>query len=550
MSLNLPNDIFNANIDNGYPPFKNGKYNSMDAHFINYFKQNITNLTSTYIDVNWSAMIMLGLNYNKYALDYLALMTNADNGKYFTVTQDDYDPRTWANIPQDTIVFGSCVGSYAIPLLYCDEERRLKSKRTNLMFEEKTILCSFVGSLKTHDVRQIMYDKLKNCTDFVIEDTDSFIDLTNKSKFVLAPRGNGRASYRFYETLMLNAIPVYIWDDIEWLPFKELIDYDRLCVSINVKDIDTLPDKLRSISRDKYYDMIMYYHSIKYMFTMDFTAKYIIEAMQKIDNVEKDICKDAKYEYRSFCLKHLHELRKIALPKTSKHEYTTKEAVLIEFRQLPHLEYIIRNAIIKLGPTWSHTIICGNKNYHMLCNICSQLSPNIKIIRLPFDNISIGQYSLLLASVEFWNMLIGEKILIYQDDTCIFENNIDDFLEYDYIGGQFPTNIYSGTYVGNGGLSLRSKSVMLDVIRTIKMLDLKMDIDESTTSSKIIIPEDVYFCKVMYDYNIGKLADVVAANKFSAEHIYDSSVKPFGGHAFWNSIPKWQEYVREKTLSN
>jgi hypothetical protein len=44
--------------------------------------------------------------------------------------------------------------------------------------------------------------------------------LTNAT-VALAPRGIGRTSFRLYEALQLGAVPVYVWDDVEWLPYKQ-----------------------------------------------------------------------------------------------------------------------------------------------------------------------------------------------------------------------------------------------------------------------------------------------------------------------------------------
>jgi hypothetical protein len=275
---------------------------------------------------------------------------------------------------------------------------------------------------------------------------------------------------------------------------------------------------------------------------------------------------DIKEQYRQYCVDHLDIIRHIKLPKISNHKWTLKEAVNIEFRILPHLEFIIRNTINKLGPTWSHTIVCGNLNINHIKAITDkinkemienygQFAGQMRIIKVDMDNITVSQYSILLANLDFWNALIGEKILIYQDDTCIFEDNIDDFLYYDYIGAQFPTNIFSGTYVGNGGLSLRSKSIMKQIITSkhILTVELDQDYDEikekyNNATNKIVVPEDIYFCKIMNDYGIGELANLLEANKFSVEYCYDSSIYPFGGHCFWNSIPNWKQYMKERVI--
>jgi hypothetical protein len=98
---------------------------------------------------------------------------------------------------------------------------------------------------------------------------DNFIETTIESKFALSPRGNGRSSFRFFECFLLGTIPVYIWDDIEWLPFKHIIDYKRLCVSIHISEIGKLEQLLESINEKKYNNMWNYYNEIKHLFTLD-----------------------------------------------------------------------------------------------------------------------------------------------------------------------------------------------------------------------------------------------------------------------------------------
>ena len=67
-----------------------------------------------------------------------------------------------------------------------------------------------------------------------------------------------------------------------------------------------------------------------------------------------------KLKYRYLCWKYLPNIRNVDIPIIPVD--SNLEAVLVECRILPHIEFIIRNAIIKLGSKWSHTIVCGNKN--------------------------------------------------------------------------------------------------------------------------------------------------------------------------------------------
>jgi hypothetical protein len=60
--------------------------------------------------------------------------------------------------------------------------------------------------------------------------------------------------------------------------------------------------------------------------------------------------------------------------------------------------------------------------------------------------------------------------LVFQLDTLIsdvYHSKIYDFMQYDYVGAPLPLHfeLNLGTLVGNGGLSLRKKSKMLEVAR-------------------------------------------------------------------------------------
>lgn len=45
-------------------------------------------------------------------------------------------------------------------------------------------------------------------------------DALAESAVALTPRGQGRASYSMYEIVQMGMIPLYAWDDFEWLPYR------------------------------------------------------------------------------------------------------------------------------------------------------------------------------------------------------------------------------------------------------------------------------------------------------------------------------------------
>jgi hypothetical protein len=110
---------------------------------------------------------------------------------------------------------------------------------------------------------------------------DTFIRTTLNSKFCLAPRGFGRSSFRFFEAIQLDTIPVYFWDDIEWLPYKDILDYSKFSVSIHESEIDRTAEILRSISNEKYVSMVEELKRVRHYFTLDSMCKYIMDKINR-----------------------------------------------------------------------------------------------------------------------------------------------------------------------------------------------------------------------------------------------------------------------------
>jgi len=211
------------------------------------------------------------------------LQTFPKNTRFFTIVQHDDGPQL--QLPKNTIIFGACTGTIPLPLIYEDNTNRL----SQLERKEPELFASFVGSL-THPVRQRMASAVESKPYIVCrmqkawnvkvptEQADEFLDLTLRSKFCLAPRGYGRSSFRFFEAILMDTIPVYFWDDVEWLPYKEHLDYTLFSVSIS--DISKTYDILSGISEERYQTMKTELQKVKHWFTLEGMMEYVIEKIQ------------------------------------------------------------------------------------------------------------------------------------------------------------------------------------------------------------------------------------------------------------------------------
>ena len=288
----INNSLFYCKNKDTYPPFKNGLY--LEEYFLRKITSENLLLKRKYIPALWTNFQIEGWFESKKLEMQIALNNwlreNPCEDGYFTIVQYDDGPKL--NIPENTIVYGACSGNIPIPLIYQDINNTLVNIHKK-SFSEKKILCSFIGNITSNhiqpNVREIMKNVFEKNPKFVFYNSGGwtpsvnvnlqkiFVNTTIDSKFALAPRGYGRGSFRFFECFQLGTIPIYIWNDIEWLPFKNVIDYSRLCISIHISQINNLEKKLESITEAEYNNMFNYYNEIKHLFELEGMSNQIIK---------------------------------------------------------------------------------------------------------------------------------------------------------------------------------------------------------------------------------------------------------------------------------
>lgn len=276
-----------------YPPFKNGKY--MEEYFDAYWQKECFSEKDrfVYLDIYW-LNVFFAHNMNPSLVipqitDYIVntcKKAKEDNKIVFTVCQWDDGICMGDKKPENLIVFsiGQSV-DVPLPLIIEDVHHTLLHTPRNT---EKTILASFIGTC-THSVRHRMVSALNNNPDIQIylkdnwtidipeSNKNNFIDITSHSRFGLAPRGYGPSSFRFFEIMELGVIPVYIHDGDNALPYREILDYDKFSVSIHIDEIEKLPDILKSISDEKYTEMIREMNRVAPWFSPEGMCYYIKE---------------------------------------------------------------------------------------------------------------------------------------------------------------------------------------------------------------------------------------------------------------------------------
>jgi len=230
-----------------YPP--NNK-ETFEEFFFDKFNKNDIETTREYLPIFWTNYYIVN-NFSKDTNGELQKYISSldHHKKYFTIVQ--YDDNILENLDGLDILIFTQGGfgkyrdkAYVIPLNCQTEIRKPR---------EKEIFASFVGHIRgRHHIREKMMEVLDDSKYLISESTsyDNFMDIMERSTFSMCPRGYGQTSFRIHESLALNSIPVYIYDE-PLMPFSDLFDFTEIGIKIHVSEIENMREKLESVTPEE-----------------------------------------------------------------------------------------------------------------------------------------------------------------------------------------------------------------------------------------------------------------------------------------------------------
>lgn len=198
---------------------------------------------------------------------------------------------------------------------------------------------------------------------------------------------------------------------------------------------------------------------------------------------------------------------------------TSYTAVIIETREHKALEFVLQNFLSTIDAPI--IIFCGNLNKTFCENLFTapliSFSNRVRIINMGIDTMRWTEYNRYVSTNRsFYDEIKTEHFLLFQTDTMLFpryKEYINEFFQYDYVGAPWNNDRFGG--VGNGGLSLRRKSKMLEIIDTVTYCGE---------------PEDIYFCNnLLVDLHRPTMEQ---AKRFSVEEVFHPQT--FGCHKPWD----------------
>ena len=210
---------------------------------------------------------------------------------------------------------------------------------------------------------------------------------------------------------------------------------------------------------------------------------------------------------------------------------TNKYCVIVEPRKHELLIPVIKNFMFILQNKGWGLIVChGTDNEEFIKSGLDGWN-NVKFINLNISNFTLKEYNIFMTSPVLWNILKHngcEYALMFQPDVLLFKDNIDDYINYDYIGA--PLTIFSNIIplAFNGGFSLRN-------INTMIFITNRFIYNQN-------VNEDIHFSYLINHVNKFNIPTVDIAKTFSVETIFYND--PVGLHKPHDIFPDKSDLLK------
>lgn len=239
-------------------------------------------------------------------------------------------------------------------------------------------------------------------------------------------------------------------------------------------------------------------------------------------------------------------------------------AIIIEPTNHIRLIGAIKNVMNSLGNKWNLHIFGSKNNYEI---IKKKIYGNYKFTKLECEEFNNLNYNTLLQTSSFWENISEENILFFNVNSIIKNFNYDFLFKFPFIGAPFynkseyinnsvefskleneylndlmqnfhlinPTKQLSLDFDMYGHFSFRKKSVMLDCLKNVSVLDIikyrkNHNYSCDNLINKIVIDENSFFINAIkiLGYPLPSLLDSVHfcsfhyVNFFSFAYTFDT----------------------------
>jgi len=204
--------------------------------------------------------------------------------KFYTVIQHDQGKFTFTTVfkdlifPENLLTFTqSGIGEIPLPLIKDDT----LAETIGLRIEDRKYRVSFCGRIDEENdqggIRRRM-DKMARILfgeEYLQYQGDDWKEKMKESVFSLCPRGACNTSFRLYEAIHLETIPIYIYSDMPILPFNKIIPWNLIIICVEEKEINKIGEIIKNMSDREIEERLLMLKFYKRIFTYEFICSFI-----------------------------------------------------------------------------------------------------------------------------------------------------------------------------------------------------------------------------------------------------------------------------------
>lgn len=221
-----------------------------------------------------------------------------------------------------------------------------------------------------------------------------------------------------------------------------------------------------------------------------------------------------------------------------------KLALLVETRPLPHLPALFTHMTTIIPPEWTFKFMGSAEALSFMRSspTISRFEESGKLELMPIP----GNYSLkdretisqMFTDIHLYRDLLApaEHLLVWQPDSIFCANaprTLNDYLEWDWVGAPWSK---AAAYGGNGGLSLRKVSKIVEVLT-----NKKRRVGDGAL-------EDLWLTNNLHALPDNHMPNAAISKTFSVESVWDDA--PLGYHIGWLGVHHEQIWDDESQVDH
>ena len=201
-------------------------------------------------------------------------------------------------------------------------------------------------------------------------------------------------------------------------------------------------------------------------------------------------------------------------------------AIFVATRRSPFSEIAVRNLMYFLDSDWGLELCVAESMMEWATSLVAEWGDvRLHPILNPEGLVASVLLNRVMRTEIFWSDLEGDNLMLFDSGSLLRHRLPPEFDEFDFIGSPWHAeHVPPWCRVGSGGLSLRKKSAMLDVIDSCNTNYWLCDHEDIFYSAAMHLSPDRYF-----------LPSPARAAEFSVEQVFHPN--PVALHQAWKYQP-------------